>query len=80
MSFLDLGENFQRYLKPPPRVQLVKHPMLHASKLQIRASEEFIVRACEISVKKFAGRQHQEIFVGFGGCTSKDNDVSGMSL
>ena len=54
--------------------------MLHASKLQIRASEEFIVRACEISVKKFAGRQHQEIFVGFGGCTSKDNDVSGMSL
>lgn len=60
-------------------VQLVKHPMLHASKLQIRASEEFIVRACQIAVKKFAARQHQEIFVGFGGCTSKYNHVSGMS-
>ena len=61
-------------------VQLVKHPMLHASKLQIRASEEFIVRACQIAVKKFAARQHQEVFVRFGGCTSKYNHVSGMSL
>lgn len=35
---------------------------------------------CQSLPNKFAARQHQEIFVRFGGCTSKDNDVSGMSL